>query len=214
MKFNTVIFDFDGTMGDSMSAWETVPYDYLRNKGIETDEDILSMMRSMNLKNSLEYVKNKYKLVESVDEITNGILSMVEDFYRIKMKEKPYLAEFVKFLKGKGIKIAVATSNSRRLVDLGLQNFGLTEYVDVIFGAEDVKTDKTQPDIYLSAAKAIGGSVESTAIFEDAIYAIKTAKNAGFFVFGIEDEVETEDISLIADVKIRSYEEAVKYFVD
>ena len=46
---------------------------------------------------------------------------------------------------------------------------------------------KHEPLIYQLAAKSLGTKPEETLVFEDSLYALKTAKNAGFRTIGVYD---------------------------
>lgn len=81
MKIKGAIFDFDGTLFDSMSIWDTAGNDYLRSVGREPKEDLRQKLKPLSLYQSAVYIKNEYFLDISVDEIMNGINKTVEDFY-------------------------------------------------------------------------------------------------------------------------------------
>lgn len=44
-----IIFDFDGTLFDSMSIWDTVGDDYLRSMGREPEEDLKEKLKPLSL---------------------------------------------------------------------------------------------------------------------------------------------------------------------
>lgn len=51
---------------------------------------------------------------------------------------------------------------------------------------------KDKPDIFLNAAAAAGGIPENTAVFEDSLHALLTAKQAGFLAVGVYDPGEPQ----------------------
>ena len=73
----------------------------------------------------------------------------------------------------------------------------------------DIGKGKTEPDIYLAAAKDIGSKPSETVVFEDALHAIVTAKNAGFITVGIYDSYnqDEEKIRKIADFYYKNWDE-------
>ena len=75
-----IIFDFDGTLFDSMSIWDTVGDDYLRSMGREPEEDLKEKLKPLSLLQVAEYLKGRYSIELSVREIMDGIDRMVEDF--------------------------------------------------------------------------------------------------------------------------------------
>jgi len=71
-------------------------------------------------------------------------------------------------------------------------------YFKQIFTCTEIGAGKERPDIYLAAAKALGTHPADTWVFEDALYAIKTAKAAGFYTVGLYDETSRNDQEAIA----------------
>ncbi|NLL76339.1 MAG: HAD family phosphatase, partial [Clostridiales bacterium] len=62
------------------------------------------------------------------------------------------------------------------------------------------------PDIYLAAAEYMGTLPKDTWVFEDALHAIKTAKDAGFRTVGVYDASgmeNLEEIKFISDVYLK-----------
>ena len=62
------------------------------------------------------------------------------------------------------------------------------------------------------AMEFLGTSKEDTVIFEDALYAVRTAKKAGFFVTGIfdEQEPEQEEFRALCDVFVYNLKDSLK----
>ena len=78
------------------------------------------------------------------------------------------------------------------------ERYGLAGYFKQIFTCTEIGAGKERPDIYLAAAKALGTHPADTWVFEDALYAIKTAKAAGFYTVGFYDETSRNDQEAIA----------------
>ncbi len=88
---------------------------------------------------------------------------------------------------------------------------------NLIFTCTEVGHGKDEPDIYEAGRRAMGTEKSETAVFEDAYYAVKTAKNAGFFVAGVYDryEKQTEEIKKFADAYIENFSdlEGRKFYI-
>jgi haloacid dehalogenase superfamily, subfamily IA, variant 3 with third motif having DD or ED len=95
------------------------------------------------------------------------------------------------------------------LIGVVLKKYDVEKYFDEMINCEMVGADKTEPKIFEEAMKLLGGSKDDTVIFEDAYYAIKTAKNADFKVVGVYDEVEDEPdkVKEIVDLYIEDYKD-------
>ena len=92
-------------------------------------------------------------------------------------------------------------------------NFGklnIINFFERIFTCTEIGAGKAQPDIYLAAARYMGTLPKDTWVFEDALYAIKSAKAAGLLVVAVYDESfheEREEIRVISDFYLDSLED-------
>lgn len=209
-KMEGAIFDMDGTLLDTMPIWEHASENYLAKKGITVKEKLSEILFSMSMQQGAAYVKEHYGLSESIEEIVAGTNDIVAEAYRTRAEAKPGVREFLETLKARGIKMAVATSTDRVHVEAALKKNGLYDYFDVIFTCSEVGVGKVKPDIFDAAMEALGTKKTATWVFEDALYAIKTAKAAGFRTVGLYDESsqkEQEEIKETADVYLQKMKE-------
>lgn len=206
------IFDMDGTLLDSMPVWEHASERYLQNKGIEVREKLSEILFSMSMQKGAEYVKENYHLTESTDEIVTGVNNIVYTAYEKEVQPKEGVREFLDKLQAEGIKMVVATSTDRPMVEAALKRTGLLSYFERIFTCTEIGKGKVEPDIYHAASDFLGTKPEHTLVFEDALYAIGTAKKAGFVTVGIYDaasEKEQGKIREQADIYLEAFAEAV-----
>ena len=115
------IFDMDGTLLDSMPVWEHASERYLQNKGIEVREKLSEILFSMSMQKGAEYVKENYHLTESTDEIVTGVNNIVYTAYEKEVQPKEGVREFLDKLQAEGIKMVVATSTDRPMVEAGIK---------------------------------------------------------------------------------------------
>lgn len=196
------IFDLDGTLLNSMPIWETVAVDYLKTLGITPKSDIEATVRVMSIQQACEHFCLVYGITLSVAEITAGINRMVEDFYFNHAPLKPGVREALKLLRSQQVKMCVATATDRYLVEAALQRLSIRQYFEQIFTCTEVGAGKDQPDIFHTALTALGTMPSETLVFEDALYAIRTAKKLGVITIGLYDHsfsAAQEDIRNIAD---------------
>ena len=81
MKLSGAVFDFDGTLFDTMSVWDTAGEDYLKQCGKAPRENLCEVLKSKSLSGAAEYLKKNYDLPLSVNEIVDGVNKTVGDFY-------------------------------------------------------------------------------------------------------------------------------------
>ena len=205
------IFDFDGTLLDSMFIWDTIGEDYLRTLGKEPHEDLKETFMTLTLEEAAEYYREHYKVTLSVTEIVDSINAMVERIYRTKVTLKPGVMAYLRLLKERGVKMCVATVTDRYLVEDTLERLGILHYFSEIFTCAEVGYGKDKPIIYQKALEHLGTAKEETFVFEDSLFALETAKIDGFPTVGVYDmhESRQEEMKRLADCYVRSFEEPV-----
>ena len=182
------IFDVDGVLLDSMGIWDDLGARYLRSLDKIPEEGLNKILFSMSMEQGAEYLNEHYGLNKSVKETVEGIGRMLEDYYFYEVLLKPGAKEILEFLKSKSIKMAAATSSPRTHIEKALSRNGLLGYIEKIYTTSEVGVSKHSPDIYNLAADFLKTKSEETLVFEDSLYALKTAKEAGFVTVGVFDE--------------------------
>ena len=202
-----VIFDFDGTLYDSMFIWDTAGETYLRSLGKEPASDLQRVLKPMSLLQSAEYLQAHYQLSLSVEEICAGINQMVEDFYFHTVQPKPGVIELLEELHRRNIKMCIATATDRYQVEAALARCGMKQFFSEIFTCTEVGSGKDEPQIYHAAMAHLHTDQSNTLIVEDAYYAIQTAKQAGFSVVGVYDPYESNqsEVKSLSDIYLPDY---------
>jgi HAD superfamily hydrolase (TIGR01509 family) len=209
-EFKGAIFDMDGTLLDSMTVWDSVAAEYLKSQGIIPSDDVNAAVHAMSIQQVCEYFCSAYGLSLTLEEITCGINGMVEDFYFHKAPLKDGVSEALERLQKRGVKMCVATATDRYLVERALKRTGILAYFERIFTCTEAGAGKDLPDIFLQARDYLGTGLEDTVVFEDALYAIRTAKAAGFRVVALYDESarhQQDEIKGHADAYFKSFKE-------
>lgn len=203
------IFDVDGTLLDSMVIWEEAAVRYLHSLGLEPEENLSEKIMMMSMEEGAEYVIEHYGVNLTRKEILNGIRELIRGFYEDEVQLKSGVETVIKLLAAKKIPMIIATSSDSECVTAGLKRLGVWKYFKGILTCTDIGKGKTEPDIYLAAAKEIGSMPQETIVFEDALHAIVTAKKAGFVTAGIYDSYnqDEEKIRKIADYYYKNWDE-------
>lgn len=203
------IFDLDGTLIDSMWMWYQIDVEFLGQYGQEVPEDLQKSIEGMSFTETAEYFKRRFPfLPQSVDELKVIWNQMAYDKYAHEVTLKPGILDFLQYLKKHNIKIGIATSNSRELVEVAITNLGVRDYFDSIRTACEVEKGKPAPDIYLKVAEDLEIVPEKCMCFEDVPAGIMAGKNAGMKTCAVEDAFSREMIDekmKLADVYIEDY---------
>lgn len=204
-----VIFDLDGTLVDSMWIWRNIDIEFLGKRGHTLHESLQKEIEGMSFHETAVYFKEYFHLSESLDEIKDIWNSMAEEKYRTQIPLKKGVAAFVKYLREQKIKMGIATSNSRYLVEECLKALNIQEYFDYVVTACEVSKGKPAPDIYLNAAQKLGVLPKNCLVFEDVPMGIMAGKSAGMKTCAVKDlysENMIEEKKKLADYYIEDYD--------
>ena len=166
----------------------------------------------MSFTETAAYFKKRFCLKETVDEIKDCWNQMAYEKYCHEVALKPGAALFLSYLNKNGCKIAIASSNSRKLIQAVLESHGIASYFEAIVTSCDVKAGKPAPDVYLEAAKLLNLNPCDCVVFEDIPAGIMAGKAAGMTVFAVEDEFSEplrEKKLALADGWVRDYKELI-----
>ncbi len=207
MRIRGAIFDVDGTLLDSMFIWDTIGETYLRSIGYEPREKLNEVFKNMSLFQAARYYRTEYGVTLSIDEIMNGVNAMLERYYRFEVLLRPGVAELLAQLQASGVKLCIATATDRYLVEAALERCGVLSCFGAIFTCNEVGHGKDEPDIFEGALRFLGTEKAETVVFDDALYAVRTAKEAGFPVAVIYDshEKNQEGLRALADFYIEDF---------
>lgn len=176
MKFNTVIFDFDGTVADTnkliIDSWQ---HTYRVLAGREQDEDILKATFGEPLAISLENAFPDVPVDESINIYREHQLEIYEELI------EPFngMPELIKLLKEKGYKVGLLTSRLKPSTMIGLEKFGIVSYFDSIITLENCTKHKPDPEPMLVALKSLEAKPEEAIMIGDSLFDIRCAHNAG-----------------------------------
>lgn len=203
-----VIFDLDGTLVDSMWMWKNIDMEFLSQRNLPFEEELQEKIEGMSFTETARYFQEYYKLTETVEELKEIWNGMAMEKYRHEVPLKEGAEKFLDYLKEKGIKMGIATSNSRELVQAVDDAHGLSRYISCFITACSVNKGKPAPDVYLEAARQLKVDPGECLVFEDIVKGMEAGKNAGMRVCGVEDDYSShqrEKKRKSCDYYIRSF---------
>ncbi|EAY14015.1 haloacid dehalogenase-like hydrolase family protein [Trichomonas vaginalis G3] len=207
-----VVFDLDGTLIDSMNVWEQSDRDLIESYGHKVPVDFFSSISGMTGIQILEYIIKRFKIKASVQELTQKLLERINYRFMNLVGEKPNSMKFIKYLHDKGIKIAIATNNSRPLTIEILKKFGVYSYVSSIRTCGELKKPKPLPDVYIYACRDLGLDPKVCLSFEDLPVGLQSAQEAGLRTCAVKDAFSDPYDSLkrsIADYYISDFDQVI-----
>jgi len=198
IDFKSAIFDADGTLLDSMHIWSKAAFEsYTRSRPDRNDN-----LRSPERNQASQYLQTEYDKRGSLEDVHLARATLLKNFYFYEAQLKEGVLQLLDLFRQRGTKMCVATATDRWLMEPALRRCGILDYFESIFTCGEEETNKNSPDIYLTASASLGAEIGETLVFEDAFYAIKSAKKAGFPVVAVYDshsEDQQDEIKSLCD---------------
>lgn len=209
MKRN-YIFDFDGTLVDSMPFWANKMLNILNNAGVSYPDDIITTIATLGDVGTAKY----FKEVLGVKFSEEQMFKMMDDYGIPKYRDEIILKEGVKdaliYLKENGGSLNVLTASPHKMLDPCLKRNGIYSLFDNVWSTDDFNLPKTDVNIYIKAVNLLDGNIANTWFFDDNPNAIATAKKAGLYTVGVYDQTGkafTDTLKNTSDKFIYSFKE-------
>ena len=206
---NGYIFDLDGTLLDSMAAWDNLGADYLIAQGITPPPNFRETVKPMGFTQAAEYFIT-LGLDKKVPDIIKGITDMIRDQYVHHIPAKAGAHRLLEHLKERGDRLCVATATDKRLAMVALDRLEMAKYFDFVCTCEELSLNKQQSTFFKKVSDMLGMDKTHTFVVEDSLHAMRSAKEAGLSVIGLYEPYVKEDwpqIQQIADRSIRHFDE-------
>ena len=208
--FKAAMFDMDGTLTRTMRYWRLTSLELLLSLGIfPSDEEMQRMFYVSSRRFCAEILPN-YGIEMSNEEIVRRLEGFMHRHYQNDATMKPRANEFLESLKQRGIPMCIGTAAPRDFAIEVLTRLGLIDYFDFVADSYQYGISKSSPDYFHLMAEKLGVETKDMCVFEDAVYSIRSAREAGCPVVGIEDHTQKydrEEIIRLSDIYIREYEE-------
>ena len=185
------LFDFDGTLVDSMPTYVSAMLRILDENGIKYADDIVKIITPLGLKGTADYYIT-LGVKKSREEILSKMLAYMTEAYENTITAKPHVIDELKFLKSRGDRLHVLTASPHTSLDPCLKRLGIYELFENVWSCDDFSTTKADPEIYKMAADRIGAPVDEILFLDDNLNADTTALQAGMKVCGVFDESSKE----------------------
>ena len=175
-----------------MTMWGTTPARFAARLGKEVDDRFNDSIKYMSLEESAQIFR-EFGATGTDEEIVDQIMDMVFESYRDELPLKDGVTELLEDLSSHGIRMSIATQTPSRMILAANKRLGIDHYFEAVYSCGEWGTHKKEPDIYYIAAAGIGAAPCETLVFEDMVYAVETAEQAGFTVMGVADDSSVKD---------------------
>ena len=201
------IFDFDGTLVDSMPTWSGVHVNALKSAGIPVPDDFVQTITPLG-----NYRASQYTISLGLDVSLESYLDFVSktlyEAYTTRIELRSGVKEKLLELKAAGHSLNVLTASPHHYLDPCLRRHGIYDLFDKVWTIEDFGYTKAQTIIYTEAARRLDASIDRCVFVDDNATAVETAKKTGMYTVGIFDETSKDfapQLKAVSDLYIEDF---------
>lgn len=172
------IFDCDGTLLDTLDAWDKAEADLFAQAGPLTREQE-DEIHSAPIEQAAAIMHEKYGVGDSAESVLEHLDGHLLPFYRDRSEALPGAVQFVRNVAEKGVSCVVLSSSPRRYLEAGLRRAGILDCFCELITTDETGCSKQDPAIYERALNVLGSTREATWAVDDAPYAIAVMRDFG-----------------------------------
>lgn len=187
------IFDFDGTLLDSLDVWDKIDEESFAKRGIKVPADFADSTATMTPRQVADYVIKRFGFTDSPEDLMKEWQDMAFDAYAKHLPLRKGAKNYVDYLHKTGAKTVLITTLSKSLCVAALKRTDLYDYFDLMIFGEDLESNaKNSYKTYVDLAKRIGVKPSNCTVFEDSDAALKSARLAGMKTCGVADLINDD----------------------
>jgi len=204
------LFDFDGTLVDSMPTYISAMLRILDENHIAYGDDIVKIITPLGFNGTAEYFIGELGLDMPKEPLVALMKEYMKDAYFHTIPAKANVIPVLRELKRRGARLNVLTASPHLTLDACLKRLGIFDLFENVWSCDDFNTTKADPNIYTMAAARLDAPVEKVLFLDDNLNADITAKTAGMQVCGVYDESSKdyiEEMKAATDYYIYDFQE-------
>lgn len=171
MKYKYFLFDWDGSLADTLPDWFETHKIVLKKHGIEVTDEVVCKEVFGNLDVREIGITDVAKYLSDIE---SEIVPRMN-----KANLNPGVKDLLLAIKTLGGKIAVVTDSQKRWLEESIRKNGLENIIDAVVGRESVKIRKPDPEMVYKAFELIGGNAKEALMTGDNWRDVGVAKNSG-----------------------------------
>ncbi len=192
-QINTIIFDMDGVIIDSEPMHVKIEQEIFRELELDISIEEHQKYVGTSAHEMWEDVVKKHNLDTPADKLLeqkhNRYVNLLTSGNKIPLIEG--VKELIQYLENKGLQLILASSSSRKEIDLVLEKFDLKSFFRHAISGAELERSKPDPAIFLKAASLAQNPAGQCCVIEDSRNGVLAAKAAGMkcigFNFGNQD---------------------------
>ena len=183
----SVIFDMDGLMFDTERIWATLWRPALATLGLSYKEGLDDAVRGTAGDSMRAVLRRFFGPDCDTDAIIEALHQQAETAFQAPPPKKPGLDELIAYLEAQHIPMVVASSSRMASILRHLNNWNMTNHFKALISGEQFTSSKPDPEIFLTAAKALGTVPAETLVLEDSYNGVRAGAAGGFVTVMVPD---------------------------
>jgi HAD superfamily hydrolase (TIGR01509 family) len=185
VNIDAVVFDCDGLLAETESAWTRAEAALFREHGHDFGPAQKKVLIGQTLASGGEAMAEYFGLLGAGPALAERLAGLVGQELAAGTPALPGARAIAETLRRRGIPVAVSSNSPRRFVDTALRSAGLHDLFEVVVSAEDAEHGKPAPDLYLAACRRLAAAPGRSVAFEDSSTGVASARAAGMFVIAV-----------------------------
>ena len=209
----TYLFDFDGTLVDSMPSFISAVLKELDRYNCKYGNDIINAITPLGFVGTADYCIKIFNLSVTTEQLVEDFKNNMTSDYFYHIPAKSNVISTLKQLKAQGASLNVLTASPHLTLDACLKRLGIFDLFDNVWSCDDFSTTKVDPMIYKAVAKKLNKNVEDILFLDDNLNANLTAKSAGMKICGVFDKSSidfVEELKACCDYYIYDFIQLLK----
>lgn len=201
-----MIFDLDGTLLDSMHVWDQIGVDILHEYGKKAEENLDKRFKDMSIEESLCYIQETYLPKVSIKAIQQTMQTIIYKRYQYNCPLKVGVYDYLNYLYQKGIKLYVLTASDKTCTLAALKQNQIIDFFDMVMTCEEIGYGKRESQLFSLVLQKINHNSNDVIVVEDALHAIKAAKQVGLRTWAVYEEVQQADWQEIIHISEKHFQ--------
>ncbi len=205
----TYIFDFDGTLVDSMPTFGKAMIQIFEQEGLPYPDDFVKIITPLGYKGTAQYAIRCGYTKDADTFVAAAAAAMVPAYlYDIPLKADVYDA--LLRLHREGHSLNILTASPHVVLDPCLKRVGVYDLFDHVWSCEDFGLTKADVALYERVAQALNKPLSECIFLDDNIGSVSTGKKAGMTTFAVYDASSddmVDEMKAVADGYIYSFAE-------
>ena len=196
-NYDLFVFDYDGTLLDSMNEWAHMCSNFIKSNGLIPTKTLDKDVAYMNNMEAAKYLYDNYHIGNSLEECRSLIINYIETTYK-NIKLKDYAKELLEILYQNNKEIILLSQTDKSLLNLSLENNKINKYFTKVYSTNELNATKSDGTAFIKIKELYPN--KRILIIEDALYAIKEALKLNLDVMTVLDDSNKKNTQELLEI--------------